>query len=543
MFSDCKSGSIHDKLEAWKEELVTDKDSKFIIDGVKNGFRITDVGSEFQPACQVNHASTRHHQKQVEAELVTQIKQGNYVVASRKPTVISALGAIPKTDGSVRLIHDGSRPVGGAMNDYSTPDSVKFQSLQDACTLAKPGYYMAKIDLQAAYRSVPIHPENYAATGLQWTFQNAKEPVYLFDTRLPFGSNKGPAIFHRLSQAIRRCMVRQGFQGTVAYIDDFFLCAPTYDECQYWMTVLMRLVRKLGFLISWKKVVGPSQTLTFLGVEIDTKSSTVALDQNKLSQLHQELLAFSKRKRASKQQLQSLAGKLNWASNVIRGGRFFLRRIIDSTASLKQQKHKVQLSSDFHGDLHWWINFLHTFNGCAYYTSQTDHVHVDACNAAAGVFWSGRWNYLVFDCDMQRAANLHINYKEICAVIHAVNLWSKDWQGQTVIFHTDNMVTKAVVNRGWSRNSYINSLLRKMAWTCAKANIRVKAIHVSGSINTVADTISRLHEPGKIYDLTQLLWRWHHGPIPYTPLKNHMSTSAFLYLLFRCSRNARRSAV
>jgi hypothetical protein len=509
---------------------------------VTNGFRITDVGSEFQPACQPNHASTQQYHKQVEAEVVMQLNVGNYVIASQKPTVISALGAIPKADGSVRLIHDGSRPVGGAMNDYSTPDSVKFQSLQDACTLAKPNYYMAKIDLQAAYRSVPIHPDDYAATGLQWTFKNAKEPVYLFDTRLPFGSNKGPAIFHRLSQAIRRCMVRRGFQGTIAYIDDFFLCAPTYEECQHWMAVLIALVRKLGFLISWKKVVGPSQKLTFLGVEIDTTRSTVALDQDKLSQLRQELLAFSKRKRATKQQLQSLAGKLNWASSVVRGGRFFLRRIIDSICSLKQQKHKVQLSSDFKGDLNWWMNFLQTFNGCAYFTSQTEHVHVDACSAAAGVFWAGHWNYLVFDCDMAKAAHLHINYKEMCAVIHAVDIWSKFWQGKTVIFHTDNTVTKAVVNRGWSRNRYINTLLRRMAWICAKAHIRVKAIHVPGSINTVADTISRLHEPERIYDLMQLLRRWHHGPIPYTPLQDHMTTSAFFSLLYRCGSKAKTTA-
>ena len=34
------------------------------------------------------------------------------------------------------------------MNDYSQPDTVKFQTLQDACQLAKPFYYCAKIDLQ-----------------------------------------------------------------------------------------------------------------------------------------------------------------------------------------------------------------------------------------------------------------------------------------------------------------------------------------------------------------------------------------------------------
>jgi hypothetical protein len=527
------AGSISDKLSEWQQELIDDSDQTFLIDGIANGFRITEEGSVFKPACQENHQSTQRYKKQVEAELVSQIALGNYVCASKQPTVVSALGAIPKSDGSVRLIHDGSRPVGTAMNNYSNPDPVRFQTLQDACSLAKSNYFMAKVDLQAAYRSVPIHPDDYAATGLKWTFGDATEPTYIFDTRLPFGSNKGPGIFNKLSQAIRRCMVRRGFRGLVAYIDDFFICAPTYEECKYWMDMLIRLVRKLGLLISWKKVEGPVQRLTFLGVQIDTKRSTVSLDQQKLSQLQQELWVFSKRTRASKQQLQSLAGKLNWASNVIRGGRFFLRRIINSMSSLKQQRHKTQLGSDFYADLSWWLTFLETFNGTAYYTCDTQHVHVDACNAAAGSFWLGQWEYIVFHCDMPKASRLHINYKEICAVVRAVDKWSQLWQGHTVVFHTDSTVTKAVINKGWSKNVYINSLLRRMAWKCAKLNIRVKAAHVSGSINTMADTISRLHEPGRIYDLLQLLSRWHHGHTPNTPLKDHMSIQAFLSLFYR----------
>ena len=214
-----------------------------------------------KPVHQHNHASAHKHRDQVEKELLEQIQKGHYIVAEKKPTIVSALAAIPKDDGTVRLIHDGSKPIGEAMNDYSQPDSVKFQTLQDACKLAKPFYYCAKIDLQSAYRSVPIHRDDYVATGLQWQFQGDSKPTFLFDSRLPFGSNKGPSHFHRLSQAIRRCMVRKGFKGVVAYIDDFFLAAPTFAECQKWMDILIKLLRKLGFLISWKKVVGPRVSL------------------------------------------------------------------------------------------------------------------------------------------------------------------------------------------------------------------------------------------------------------------------------------------
>ena len=46
------------------------------------------------------------------------------------------------------------------MNEYTDYHSVRYQTLQDACRLAKPGYYCAKLDLQSAYRSVTIHPDD-----------------------------------------------------------------------------------------------------------------------------------------------------------------------------------------------------------------------------------------------------------------------------------------------------------------------------------------------------------------------------------------------
>ena len=97
--------------------------------------------------------------------------------------------------GKIRVIHDGSRPRGTAMNDYATPDKVQFQSLDDACRLAKQGYLCAKLDLQAAYRSVPIHPSDYRVTGLKWCFQGDYRPTYLFDARLPFGSSQWASTF------------------------------------------------------------------------------------------------------------------------------------------------------------------------------------------------------------------------------------------------------------------------------------------------------------------------------------------------------------
>ena len=65
---------------------------------VHQGFRIIDKhsGSSIKPVHQQNHASAYQHRAQVEKELLDQIQIGHYIIADRKPAVVSAMAAIPK---------------------------------------------------------------------------------------------------------------------------------------------------------------------------------------------------------------------------------------------------------------------------------------------------------------------------------------------------------------------------------------------------------------------------------------------------------------
>ena len=169
------------------------------------------------------------------------------MVTLTKPVIISELGAIPKPDSTEgRLIHDCSRLPGQTINDYISTCSFKFQTLDDAVKLLKPSYFMAKIDLRHAYRSVPIHPSNFAATGLKWQFEWGDEFVYFYDTRLPFGAKSSPEIFHRITQAVRRMMARRAFDSVVVYLEDFLVIAPTQQACQLAYSTLFQLLQDLA---------------------------------------------------------------------------------------------------------------------------------------------------------------------------------------------------------------------------------------------------------------------------------------------------------
>ena len=83
---------------------MNDTDKEFLLDGIHQGFRIIDEhsGSSIKPVHEQNHASAYQHRVQVEKELLDQIQIGYYIIADRKPAVVSAMAAIPKKDGSLR---------------------------------------------------------------------------------------------------------------------------------------------------------------------------------------------------------------------------------------------------------------------------------------------------------------------------------------------------------------------------------------------------------------------------------------------------------
>lgn len=520
------------RFSAWEEELADDFDKDFILNGLKYGFDIIDEGAAPHPVKCDNHPSARHGSrlhKEATEQVLKEIKMGHYEVLAEPPKIISPIAVIPKPNGGVRLIHDCSRPEGQALNDYCSADwKQKFSRVDDAAALVTKGCFMAKIDLQHAYRQVPISKHSQKATGLEWQFGD--RIVYLRDTRLPFGSKLAPGIFHRLTQAVKRMLKRHGLTATVVYLDDFFIKADTFEDCLNALNMTISLLRKLGFHINWNKVVDPCTRLTFLGIEIDSIEMCLCLPDAKLHQVRQELARFQGRKRASKKQLQSLAGKLNFCASVVYGGRVYSRRIIDTINMLKASDHKIKLSGGIRADITWWQNFMASFNGRSMLLDQQPitSVFTDSCNIACGGSFEGDWFYVNWDLDWPFVANLHINSKEILAVFLAVCRWAPCWRNKRICIQSDNRFTVASINRGTSSNPFIMWCLRILFWLSATYNFHLKARHIRGASNIVADGISRLHEPNKWNEVAPFL-----AP---TPLSYHMSEPSLVFLVSRYFR-------
>jgi hypothetical protein len=170
----------------WRKELDDDIDKDFILHGVEHGFMIVDRVNVDKCVETNNHSScfTYDNKQIIDGLILEEIRNGRYVPVCQKPFICSALAAIEKSDGSLRLILDASRPEDGALNSYSmVQDQVKYERVQDALDLIKPGSFMTKIDIKAAYRAVGIDPSQYHMCGLKWQFTGDSQPTYMVDVR------------------------------------------------------------------------------------------------------------------------------------------------------------------------------------------------------------------------------------------------------------------------------------------------------------------------------------------------------------------------
>lgn len=474
----------------------------------------------------------------VETIIKEEISAGNYKIWPSKPVIISALGAVPKADSEdLRLIHDCSMPPGLGVNSYIDIEKQKFQTLDDAARLLRPGYYMAKVDLRHAYRSVPVHPANWSALGLKWRFRGHKHFTYLVDTRLPFGGKSAPGIFHRLTQAVRRMMGRTGFPLEVVYLDDFLVIGRTEAECKLAFDTLCSLLLSLGFELSPPKVVPPCQCLIFLGICLNTVELTLSLPPKKLLDLQEIISSFLHCKRASKRQLQQLAGRLNWACKVVYGCRTFLCRILDLMGSLPNSASKCRLTLEFHRDMVWWHDFLQQFNGkCDFHEKRpVTELQTDACSSSVGAYFLGDWFYSNLLVDYPSLSTLHINFKEaLCVVLSAVR-WAPLWRNKTVHVFCDNTAAVAMLNKGTTKNPIMMYFLRRLFWLSATFNFRLKVFHVAGINNVTADHVSRLHDPTHFLAFAELLVRYYNKTLFELSALDHMSLFSYFLLLGKFS--------
>ncbi|KAK3282729.1 hypothetical protein CYMTET_9547 [Cymbomonas tetramitiformis] len=151
----------------------TDPDKVFLVRGAACG-----VGFPFKSVPEdtfytVENYVPAEHWEAMNKEIRKERAAGNVVMVKMEWSIqgISAVGVVAKERKGVikfRPVWDYSRPEDVGVNSRIDLEKEKFSSIKDAYALLRPGLWMAKLDLTAAYRFVPVAAMYWIAHVFEW---------------------------------------------------------------------------------------------------------------------------------------------------------------------------------------------------------------------------------------------------------------------------------------------------------------------------------------------------------------------------------------
>ena len=472
----------------------------FFLESISNGFRIGFNGINLKSA-KKNLTSATAHPDVVDTylhhELLLGRISGPYPTSAYPDVHVSRFGVIPKNHrpNKWRLITDLSHPPGCSVNDGIPPTlcSLSYVTIDDAILKilrCGKGTMLAKIDIQSAFRLLPVHPEDRHLLTMSW-----KGELYI-DHCIPFGLRSAPKLFNILADLLSWTAQDAGVSYLIHYLDDYLTMGPPQSQvCQRNVDIFTSLCKDLGVPLATDKLEGPTTSLSFLGIILDTCRMEIRLPTDKLSRMQGMLKAWLSRKKATKRDILSLVGTLQHATKVVRPGKTFVSRMYLTAAKLKKMHFITRLNKAFRSDLFWWHIFLQSWNGFSIlrhpillrspdFIAQTDASGVWGCAAVLGTQWL-QWQW------PSEWSSVGIMAKELVPIIFTCVTWGTMLRHHHINFQCDNEGLVAAINKGSSKDTLVMHLLRSLWFFVAHFDISIVATHLPGVMNTTADHLSR----------------------------------------------------
>jgi len=279
-----------------------------------------------------------------------------------------------------------------------------------------------------------------------------------------------------------------------SYLDDFAGCSPVGCALEDFL-MLGDVLVSLGLTEAKHKSFKPSTTMEFLGVLFNTETLTLEITPSRVSELLGILSDWSSKRSASKREMQGLVGKLQFVAKCIPSGRLFICRLLDGLSGLKLQTHRRRLTVEFHKDLSWWLKCIEHFNGVSMMLEQEWRVpdalfSTDACLTGGGGWCEGEYFRFEFT-ESIISMEWHINILELLVLLVSVRLWGTRLVGKKFKVFCDNLATVQVLNTGRCKDKVMLKMLREIAYFCSTTGCQVKAEHLPGVENRLADSLSR----------------------------------------------------
>ena len=147
----------------------------------------------------------------------------------------------------------------------------------------------------------------------------------------------------------------------------------------------------------------------------------------------------------------------------------------------------ISLTMQAKEDLQWWIESLAQWNGQTWIQQPPqEEIYTDASDLGWGIIHN---NTTIAGIWHPRDRDQHINWKELQAIWHAINL--PQLQGKRIMVYCDNTTTIAYINKfGGTRSELLMALAEKIWTHCLQTGMTLNTAFVPSQFNP-ADPPSR----------------------------------------------------
>ena len=318
---------------------------------------------------------------------------------------------------------------------------------------------MASVDLRHAYYSVRIAEEQQKFLCFRW-----QGKIYQF-TCLPNGVSEGPRLFTKLMKPIFATLRQRGYTIT-SYIDDTLITHSSLEGCYECINSTLELLQQVGFCVNVKKSVFVStQRLEYLGNIIDSVSMTVTLPDRRREKIVQCCTRLFHQSRDTIRTVAKVIGYLVAAVPAAEMGKLHYRYLEMAKVSALQRSGGnfdkwMNITPDMKKDLLWWINNVAVQDRKIFRTGAELDLYTDASNLGwggclNGQCINGRW--------AATEVELHINLKELKAILFAVKSFAHLLKGKHIKVFCDSATAVAYVNQmGGTKSPACNDICRNL---------------------------------------------------------------------------------
>ena len=169
-----------------------------------------------------------------------------------------------------------------------------------------------------------------------------------------------PYIAQRVTSAIR--YIHQKLQYFLLHYVDDFVGAETKEMIWAAYEHLTQLLEELKVETAPEKMVPPTTRMEFLGITLDSQTMTMEMPREKIEDTIKELSTWLFKTKATRKELESLVGRLQFMGKCIKPGRVFISRLVNWMKGLPRQGlHTIPLEA--RKDMAWWARYLQEYNG------------------------------------------------------------------------------------------------------------------------------------------------------------------------------------